>query len=383
MKKWFLSLPVLVSCLLYSASADAGSCCGSYQRPSNFRESQPYMPGCCSAPSYSASSCDPCIYVPRYESQCSVEFGGEFLYRKFCLDEFNWAFTRTEVNSETQDVIDVSYETLCLDYEPGVRAWLGIQPCGSDSLGIYLGYVYLSGCGDDAIQQGTDNTVGTTIMHMELLQTAGGFTDIAVDWNNYYQEGEVVLGSDISCGKDHHFRPFFGAAGIYLEQKFELDLTDPEVAFNGDTGTVDWKSEYWGVGLRFGSHYKYQFNDCLSFIGRFNASLLVGENKYHNNQSVILATEADFEEQINYSGKSKCHFVPGYSVGVGFAIEPELCGCSLSMRVGYEFSEWHNIPNHRTFSGDASDIEEVAHSDSASTRTWGSHGLFAGLSFGF
>lgn len=328
---------------------------------------------------YSCS--DPCDCAFGYDNSCGFEIGGEFLYRKFCLDEFNWAFTRTETTVDTVTTVDVDYERLSLDYEPGVRAWLEIQPGGKDSLGLRFGYVYLSASGDDAIENLTDG-VGTTLMHFGLFSDSAGFTDAAIEWRNYYQEGEVVLGSNISCGKYHSFYPYFGAAGLYLEQKFELDLSDPDGVFAGDTGTVDWESQYWGVGLRFGTDYTYKMCDCIAFFGRFNASLLVGENKFQNNQSVIVTGEGT-EDQLTLSATDKCLFVPGYSIGAGFAIEPEFCGVTFSLRVGYEFSEWYNLPNQRTFSGETLDTAEVAYSDSATNRTWGSHGLFAGISIGF
>lgn len=373
MKRCFLFLSVFVCCCFFLSRVDAGNCCASQSYAPGFRETPLYRPSCCNYVDSCSYGCD---------RQCSIEIGAEFLYRKVCLDEFNWAFARTETTEANVTSIDLSYERLCLDDEPGVRAWLGFQPAGKESLGIYFGYVYLSGSKNDSIQQSFGNTIGTTVMHYGLFQESAGFTDIAVDWRNQYHEGEVVLGSSAFCGKNHVFLPYFGAAGIYLEQKFALDLSDPDLVFAGDAGAVDWESQYWGVGLRFGSHYKYQLGSCLAFIGRFNASLLVGENKFHNFQSVIFSSEAE-ELRLNISGKNKCHVVPGYSLGAGFAIEPEICGCTLSLRVGYEFNEWYNIPKHRTFSGESTVDGEVAYSDSASNRTWGSHGLFAGLSFAF
>ena len=77
--------------------------------------------------------------------------------------------------------------------------------------------------------------------------------------------------------------------------------------------------------------------------------------------------------------------MPGYTVGAGFYMTPDICGngSSISILVGYEFKAWHNIPNHRTFTGSGDDLGETAYSDSSSTRTWGTHGLVAGLQIGF
>lgn len=249
-----------------------------------------------------------------------------------------------------------------------------------------VGYTYLSANGKD-LAVGTPGEVGveSTIYHPFLAEVAAPFNEIAVDWNSYYHEGEVVFGSEISCGQNHQFKPFFGVAGIYLEQEFALALTDQNTFYSGDIGNVDWKSEYWGVGLRFGSLYNYQFDQCFGLYGKFDASLLVGENKVVNSQEAILASESDFRYNVNFSQKEKCHFVPGYTVGAGFYMTPDICGngSSISILVGYEFKAWHNIPNHRTFTGSGDDLGETAYSDSSSTRTWGTHGLVAGLQIGF
>lgn len=361
MKKWSHFLASLALSLSFFSSINAGCC---------------YTPCACS-PSY------------VNDSGCGVIMGAEFLYNKTCLDEFSYAQVMTTETSSSEEIINTEYKTLCLDYEPGVRAWLGFVQEGY--IGMMLGYTYLCGKGHDQVVGVDGETlVGSTIYHPYLNSLVSQFNEVEVQWDNYYHEGEIVFGSDISCGKGNHFKPFFGVAGIYLEQKFDLNLTDEEVIYDGDIGTVDWKSEYWGVGLRFGSHYQYQFDQCFGFFGKVDASLLVGENKESNTQTAIIATESDFESTIDFTKKDKCLFVPGFSVGAGFSMTPDICGCgssgSFSLFVGYEFNVWYNIPNHRTFTlipQDDDDLEAVAYSDSGTNRTWGNHGLFAGMQISF
>lgn len=71
--------------------------------------------GCCYDPC-------PCPPPPSNCGGCGVEFGAEFLYQKLCLDDFDYAYYVSADSSESQTVIDVEYEKLCIDYEPGVRA---------------------------------------------------------------------------------------------------------------------------------------------------------------------------------------------------------------------------------------------------------------------
>lgn len=356
MKKWSHFLAALALSLSFFSSTNAGCC---------------YDP------------C-PCPPPPSNCGGCGVQFGAEFLYRKVCLDEFSYAYTVSSEVIVADTFVDYEYEKLCLDYEPGVRAWLGFGQDGC--MGVTFGYTFLSGNAHDQTA-GVLGSLGveSTIFHPSLADQHGGFNLVEVQWDHYYHEGEIVFGSDISCGKCHEFKPFFGVAGIYLEQKFELDLTDPEVEFDGDEGNVDWKAENWGVGLRFGSHYNYNFDNCFGFYGKFDASLLVGQSTVTNYQELILASESDARTVLNFYEKDKCHFVPGFSVGAGFSMTPDICGSgsSFSLVVGYEYNVWYNIPNHRTFTSSNGEANLNPYSDSGSTRTWGDHGLFAGLEIGF
>ena len=353
MKKWSHFFLALTFCFGVFSTVEAGNCC------------------------------DPCQCPPANCGGCGVEIGAEFLYTKFCFDDFDYAYILTGQSEALFEQSDIEYKKLCLDYEPGVRAWLGFGNKGC--IGMTLGYTYLSAKENDYLEGSVDSEIGSTFLHPYLVAQTDGFDLIAVEWENFYHEGQVVFGSEISCGQCHQFKPYIGVAGIYLEQKFDLDLSNLNAELAGDEAGVEWESQYWGVGLRFGSEYNYKFDQCFGFFGKFNASLLVGENKAENNQYLVSLAEEAAVTELNFIEKDKCHFVPGCSVGVGFSMTPDICGSgsSFSLRVGYEFQAWYNIPNHRTFSGDNVEINEIAYSDSASTRTWGSHGLFAGVQIGF
>jgi hypothetical protein len=83
----------------------------------------------------------------------------------------------------------------------------------------------------------------------------------------------------------------------------------------------------------------------------------------------------------DYNDDDKCLIVPGYHVQVGFLYESCYCGVDFGVRLGYEFVNWYNVPNHRVFPGE-SDLDSAI-STSSSIRSFGMHGLLAGADVRF
>lgn len=318
----------------------------------------------------SAYLCDPCC-DPCYDPCClgGFEVGIDFIYWKPCIDELDWGATvETENNSPVTTT--VKYKSICPDWEPGIRVYFGMPEAFCD-LGLAVHYTLIGS--DDSSSAEESEGVVTPLQHQ------GPDTDSPWDegkgtWDLCYHEWDVLLTYDISCTPCHNFKPYFGLAGIYLEQELDVELIE-----GSDTsGVIEWESRYWGVGLRFGSEYKYRMNQCLSIFALCEGTLLAGEADNDNKQTYGTSSL----QIIEIKDDDCCHFVPGFHIGAGILYDGCVCNNDFTIKLGYEFIEWRNVPNHRVFTGDNSGSES-SHATSSNIRTLGFHGLMAGLYMSF
>ena len=316
-----------------------------------------------------ADSCEPCC-DPCDFSLCDLggfELGVEFLWVKPCIDDLDFA-AKVDTGSHTH----IKYKGICPEWDPGVRITLGMDSffCNWD---LMAHYTYISSDDSASISGNSDiaPTLGHQSLPIRLYDYAKG------KWCADYNEWDVLFGYELCPSQCHHFMPYFGVAGIVVDQELTATYQDMMVAMvNLDPDTmykVKWQSNYWGVGLRAGTNYEYKMNDRLRIYAAANATLLAGEadGKIH------YEGENDFILKDN----DCCHCVPGYHLGAGILYDVCLCNYDFSVNLGYEFTQWHNFLKHRISSGETK--AENGHTTSSSTRTFGYHGLSLGVAMGF
>lgn len=306
--------------------------------------------------------CDPCHW-----NLCEqrIDIGVDYLYWKPCVDDLDFAATVETDNKIT----DVKYKGICPDWEGAFRVYLNLPAFYCD-WEMCLSYARVETC--DSKKTTFDNpstTEGITspLIHPDLI-SANLYEEAKAHWGLCYQEWDVLFCYDTSCNRCHSLKPFFGVAGIYFKQKLHADFLSEQ----SDIYTVKWDSSYWGVGLKAGTEYTYRFNNCITFVAKASGALLAGEASSKNKQK--------FDTKIDLKDDDCCHFIPGYYIGAAAIYEGCLCGKEYLIKVGYEFLNWYNIPNHRVFYGADGNNAELSHSSSSSTRNLGFHGPLAGIS---
>ncbi len=320
--------------------------------------------------SVQAQNCDPCDW-----NLCDlgeVKVGVDFLYWKPCIDDLDYAAV-----VENGSIIEIDYKNIDPDWEPGVRAWVYFPNLFCD-FGLRASYTFIESNASDSVED--EDNITTPLAHLGIDETQlTSATSVLWDeaeghFQLTYHEWDVLLSSDISCHECHHFKPFFGLAGIVLDQQLKVELEE-----DGDTDEIKWDSDYWGVGLRAGTKYYYNISDCLGFYASAHGTILAGEADSTNDQ--------DFADNVKIKDNKTCHVIPGYHIGTGFVYETCMCDWEIFFKLGYEFLVWHNVPNHRVFvsgvEGTASNPGWFSHSSSPSTRTLAFHGLSAGLGVSF
>lgn len=323
-----------------------------------------------------------CCYDPC-ESRCwdfgSFEFGVDFLYWKPCVSDVDFVGIQTKDNDP---YFRYKIRSIDTDWEPGVRASLKIPSCTCD-WDVEASYTYIESRNTESRKvKPADGDMYQVNTHPAV---AFPRNDLAKgSWNAEYQEWELLFSYNLHNSNCHRLSGFFGVAGIEFDQKLKIRL-----AFENGDELVDnhWRGDYWGVGFRAGSDYQYSFSDCISFFTRAHASILAGEPK-NVKQNFKHTFEGQTIDSLRTSDDNRCQIVPGYNIAAGFAYNTSYCDTEWSLRVGYQFLQWFNLPRHRTYYGSGGNILDqagvVLSTSSASTgRSLGMHGLTAGISVAF
>jgi len=346
-----------------------------------------------SAPVQSDTCCDPCTSF----SFCDAEFtvGVDYLYWKPCVDDLEYAGKSNIIGVG----LDTEFKNVCPDWESGYRINLGMKSSHCSSWGLKAS-VAIVDTDSKASTQAESGPIFATLVHPLLIdlfevmvpnEFSSLFSFAEAHWSLDYKEWDALFTYEISWSNCQHLTPFLGLAGIHVDQGFKATYLDDDPVEEIDGLFSKWHSDYWGVGLRMGTTYTYQFSNCLSFFAKTHGSILVGEA----NSNIKYGTIENLENELTIfkSKDEDCsQIVPGYHIGVGISYDSCLCNVDYSFQLGYEFTVWHNIPNHRVFVEGLGFTEVLSEEDifgnfslatSTNTQTLGYHGIVAGIQLSF
>ena len=323
-------------------------------------------------PCYADPCCDPCN--PCADWCSGFEIGADFIYWKPCIDDLDYAIQFDTPITVITGTSTGSYKFVDPSWEPGVRAYVSIEDiwCGWDLVGSYTWINVHKRSGVSGAASGT--LFSTLFNPVVVTADAAGFSDLASRYRLNYQTFDVLLASEC-CLCDHLFKPFFGITGVFLDQKIDASGTEITTGF---ADTLDWHSDYWGIGLRVGSEYKYTFCDGFGFFACASGAIVAGES---DTTRAEVSNAAVTPEGLSFDRDRQCQFLNGYHFAGGFLYEDCWCNWDFALRFGYEFVKWTNVTNLRRFTSAAT--AQVGTSASSNTTTLGFHGIFAGLSVSF
>lgn len=304
--------------------------------------------------SVQADSCDPCC--DPCGDVCGFDLGVEFLWWKACADDFDYAAVLEEGSSST-----IHYKSVCPDWNPGVRVTIGKSDFNCD-LGVRASYTYYQ----------PDGSASTPLAE-NLGSNVPLFDKASASWDTKYHEWDLLMTYEFSCNECHRIVSSFGAAGIYFDQEFTATLSE-----ESKKNEIKWDADYWGVGLRSGFDYYHRLNDCMVLTSSVNGTILTGEPCAKLVQKAY--TSDTLDKEVTIKDDDCCQFVPGYQIAVGLNYDMNFCDCETTLTIGYEFVQWHNLPNHRSFSDDDTTTGNKSY---RSHTTLGFHGLTVGARMEF
>ncbi|MGA8163419.1 MAG: Lpg1974 family pore-forming outer membrane protein [Waddliaceae bacterium] len=341
-----------------------------------------------------------------------LEIGGEFLWWKPCIDKLEFAFAEEGVKAlkdeganplagedakPSKDEIVLSryrtkstIKTLCPDWEPGGRVWV-YKPsvlCSNCGLGASWTGIFVNHADSIGVVRDLDEkekkiaSLGIPTIQLPLAAYYDGkYIGATALFKVGYHDYDVLFSYPCFCSERSVIRPFFGFAGLILNQKLRIKGKNPSVC----DGDVKWKSDLSAYGLRVGTEYECKFANCFGIFGRFAATIVTGcpDTKSRHRFDCHIKNEADEHHTILDDECYRCY--PGYHLTAGVSYETCVNDVDVIFRAGYEFVEWHNLPHPRKFSAQEArfsffkSASPVITHTNASDRTFGWQGILVGL----
>lgn len=308
------------------------------------------------------SFCNPLF--PSYAESCFTDdFNVEidFIFWKPCLNAIDYAAVVRPTSNGTK----VHFEDICLDWTPGVHATIG-RPSFFYDWGFLGSYIFCESKQHEHVHR--NQGIAAPVFQIGLLPDLL-FNKASASYELVYQEWDLLLTYEFCCNHGTLFTPFFGIAGIYVDQDLDVKVFSDE-----DHHKASWSSLYWGIGFRAGADYQLYLTRCLRLYSTFNGTLLAGEAKSKHKQSIV--------DRFKFKDDNCCRFVPGCFIGTGIYYDTAICDIDFTVRLGYEFRYWYNMPRNRFFSGQNA-RGEASNSTSSHTRILAYQGLTAGIAMTF
>lgn len=331
------------------------------------------------------ATCNPsdffCKSMPEWGCLSGFDVGVDFIWWNLCRDGLDYAIAYDndfEPDITTNAVKTAGrYKFMTLKWEPGFRVRVAKQDiwCDLDLIGTYT---YIKSCNKTCVDRPDEGFLQST------LQPGFAFSEsldyARADYELLYQSFDILFATDYSWRKCHNFRPFCGVSGLFLNQKENSYIRQDIDVDNSNTGNLNWKDDYSGFGLKVGSEYTWILGRDISLYATASGTITVGDHTGKSRYRSSFPIETPTSYDVTFHDK-ECITIPGYHVGLGFLYEVSWCGNDFGVRIGYEFQEWHNVPNLRrnTLEGEP----QAGISTSGTSTTIGLHGLFAGFDLSF
>ena len=346
-------------------------------------------PSAASAQGWYGDSCNPCSNPCQDPCNDCCGFGGfelgaDFLWWKTCVDDLDVGYSLVDDVNSLHSNRSYHYKTICPDWEPGVRVFLAKPDLWCNWV-LEGSYTYIKPTQSKSFTSPADGSIYSSLSDdLTAIRVGSDLEKIHANWKATYQTFDVLLGYPLEFCQCQHFTPYFGIAGLFLDQSLNSRgnyASDSLIA--ADYFRTHWKSDLWAVGLKLGTAYEYALCDGFKLIANGSATIVAGEAKNHNTSSYFDNTGTPFEYTNSYHDDESCHCIPGWHLQAGALYETCWCDWELFFRVGYEFVQWYNVPNARRFFYANGENEFEARSTSPSTSEFGFNGLFLGAGVKF
>ena len=324
----------------------------------------------------------------------------DLLIWKPCVDDLDFAATSFGNFSDVDNPRQINYRGICPSWEPGFRVGLRKEEAWK-CFNLDFMYTWYQSQDSASAHGESGKRIAATLLPPRFIDLKSTFSDDTFfdtgkgKWNLDYQAFDILFSYPLQLCQSNIFSPFFGVSLLKMNQQIRGEYIDSEVDSEESFITVNtlarskWKSDYKAAGLKIGSCYSFEICKGLNLFAAGSACLLIGHSDTNSRFSFFQErrfgpTIPEVETETAYmkvKDDDCCHFVPEFNIKAGFTYEGNMCECDWTLRVGYEFIMWQNMPTYRRFH----DIETglIADSNRVNVGTIGFHGLTVGLGLSY
>lgn len=315
-----------------------------------------------------------------------IVVGAEFLYWEPFFDGLDFAFHSGDGSFDSGSGSGSSsgsgsgggscgrFHNLNHDWVPAFRVFAGLKNKDCCGIDVFVSYTRVEHSRNRHSRHDSTGTLFSTVFSPSDSDDIITLESISGGHRFTYDAYDLLFSHDFCLSECHQFTPFFGVAGMDINQRRHSRLLGFDDDGDSFEGHVHSKNDFWGVGLKLGTEYRYQLFDCLSLYGRAAGSILAGTASTRNHQN------GGGSEASCWRNNNDWHLVPGYCVGVGFRYDTTICDWGVVGTIGYEFVEWFNLPRERRF---VSSSTHAFAAPNAERQNFGFQGLNVGLALKF
>jgi len=253
---------------------------------------------------------------------------GEWLYWKTYEGGIEYA---AEFNDEAEgDFVGAKGEVIHGKWNSGYRAGLGIV-LPYDQWDFYLCYT--------SYDFESSSTKGGTLFPLFVFGGVNNLINVSKAegrWRLEFQTVDFEWGKDFYISKKLSMKPFIGAKGASIDQKFDIDYTPAATtAFAGEEFDVDLKNDFIGGGLRGGIYSNWYLSKGFSFFGEASGALLFGRFHIKQEQDQGGVEEVDIHTHFH-------RYTPTVQLNFGIAWDTNF-DCNrfhFGAAVGFESQYW-------------------------------------------
>lgn len=329
--------------------------------------------------------------VPFFSDSCvlqpctlqGLKLGGGAIWLKPCMDDLDFGYVFE--SSGTRHKID--YKAICPEWSLGFEVFGSYQNYCYPEWTLKTSWTHFRVEDSHKIVANADENASSPLLDRQLIvelgeNSTGQFKRVKGGLDLVYNDWDLLLSYDLCSTPCMQVSPSFGLAGMFLEQKQKVSLSNPANVNNGDMAWVKWKSDYHAFGFKGGTFVRFFVRQCLSFYASGEGTLLAGDVDSKNKQRIVYHTPGTVTSRIELKDDKNCHFVTGYRAAMGFLYDFGVNQTFFTFKIGYEFADWFNLPNPRIYFGNSTSLES-AKATSSVTRNLGYHGVVGSLSIIF
>lgn len=272
----------------------------------------------------------------------------------------------------TNAITDSETKVFDFNYKSGFRVALGYRlPCSDLELGVvYTNYHFHH---HNTITPGLAGGIWASNFPPFSPFVSNGLANEAhASVKLQYDLIDVLISSKHSCG-NYTGRAYGGVRVLLFEEDYEVTYDGLVLGGTGSGGRTKWHVNMPAGGLTGGYEARYHVDCGFGLLGRLGVSFLGGDPKAHQHWETFRTSGTG-----PYNGQQHAkhgQFLWGWDAALGFTYDIP-CDCyPVVLAVGYEITDWWDMPRMRQFVSDT--FPGVSTSDEGGRFT--AHGLFVRL----